>query len=148
MRSKYGIEFDFLIFSCLMLLSCIIIFTVGYLMQRNERFNTMQYLVSTVGSTAMVYDVQTGMAENNSIYLSKFVDGGIMKMPINPFDTTGYCDVDKSYVYKKKDIYYVTLKCGDYNVKDYAYHNSDKMTIYKENSLGEVPIKILNVKGE
>jgi len=147
MKNKYNIEMDFFIFACLMLLSCIIIFTVGFLMQRNERFNAMQYLVSSVGSTAMVYDVQTGMGEDK-IYLSKLVDGGIMKMPINPFDTTRFCNIEDSYVYKKDEIYYVTIKCDNYSVKDYAYHNSDKMIIYKENEIGEIPIKTLNVKGK
>lgn len=147
MKNKYNIEMDFFIFACLMLLSCIIIFTVGFLMQRNERFNAMQYLVSSIGSTAMVYDVQTGMGEDK-IYLSKLVDGGIMKMPINPFDTTRFCNIEDSYVYKKDEIYYVTIKCDNYSVKDYAYHNSDKMIIYKENEIGEIPIKTLNVKGK
>jgi len=147
MKNKYNIEMDFFIFACLMLLSCIIIFTVGFLMQRNERFNAMQYLVSSIGSTAMVYDVQTGMGEDK-IYLSKLVDGGIMKMPINPFDTTRFCNIEDSYVYKKDEIYYVTIKCDNYSVRDYAYHNSDKMIIYKENEIGEIPIKTLNVKGK
>ncbi len=147
MKNKYNIEMDFFIFACLMFLSCIIIFTVGFLMQRNERFNAMQYLVSSIGSTAMVYDVQTGMGEDK-IYLSKLVDGGIMKMPINPFDTTRFCNIEDSYVYKKDEIYYVTIKCDNYSVKDYAYHNSDKMIIYKENEIGEIPIKTLNVKGK
>lgn len=147
MKNKYGVEYDFLIFSCLMLLSCIVIFVVGYIIQRNERFSAMQYLVSTVGSTAMVYDVQTGMTDEK-IYLSKMINGGIMKTLINPFNTETYCDADNSFVYKKDNIYYVTLKCGGYSVRDYAVHHSSKMTIYKESSLGATPIKILSVEGE
>lgn len=147
MKNKNGFQFDFLIFSALMLVSCVIIFVVGYLMQRNERFNAMQYLVTTIGSSAQVYDFQTGFGEDK-IYLSRFIDNGLLKKVINPFNTEEYCDVDTSYVYKKEEKFYVTLKCGNYSVKDYAYLNSDKMVIYKKNGLGETSVKILSVKGE
>ena len=147
MKNKYGIEFDFLIFSGLMLFACVVIFVVGYLIQRNERFNAMQYLVSTIGGAARVYDVQTGMTEDK-LYASKMIDIGLMKRLINPFNTEAYCDEDNSYVYKKDDIYYVTLKCGSYLVKDYATYHSSEMIIYQESVLGETQIKILSVKGK
>ena len=66
----------------------------------------------------------------NTVYLGEAIDEKVFNKLKNPFGS-GDCDPAESKVETIDGKAYVTLKCGNYSVKDYAYLNSDKMVIYK-----------------
>ncbi len=144
-NNKYLIEFDFLIFSCLMLMACIIIWVVALLIQRNERFNAMQYTVISLTHYATIYDIQSGINNEEKISIGKLNETGITHKIINPFDPEQYCN-DDSFITKKDNNIYVTLNCGNYWVYDYSSKTSFDMKIYKKGKFNEILVKKFTMK--
>lgn len=145
-NNKYLIEVDFVIFACLVLIACIIIWIVGILIQRNEQFNALQYTTISLVHSANVYDIQKHIINGQRLTIKQLNDAGVTTKIINPFDSTAYCNEDTSFVEKKDGHIYVTLNCGNYWVIDYSSKISKSMKIYRESSFGNTLVKEINMK--
>ena len=93
----------------------------------DSRFKTMDK--NSLGFVDMVTRNDEAFMTYRTYYLQEAMDDGYVKQILSPF---GKCDVNESKVdYDSENVkYYVTLKCGDYLIKNRDY--LDKSTkIYK-----------------
>lgn len=139
-NNKYQTELDFLIFSLIALGACILIFVCLYIFEQNEKYKTLGYSADGIISQAQVYDFQNNMAEGKKIYLNTLIEEEYINHVYNPFDSEmALCMEKESYVIKKDDIIYLTLRCGDYSLVNYS--TNQKKKVYKTKNGEEKLIK-------
>ena len=129
-NNRYQIQLDFLIFAVIVLGVCILIFVCLYFFNQNEKYKTLGYSADQIISQSLVYDFQNSLVDGEKVYLKKLVDEGYINHVLNPFkNEAALCDEEESYIIKKDNTIYLTLKCENYLLKNYS--NNQKKKIYK-----------------
>ena len=92
-----------------------------------EKYSVFIYNAKVLGTNAAQLQL---LEEEKEIYLKELIEKGYVEEMKNPFDGDRYCDMNESKVIFSQEERKVTLRCGDYLIKEQPL-GADKVKIYK-----------------
>lgn len=125
-RGFSGLEF-LLVSSLCGIFACVLLFA-AFSTAKTEKIKTMRQKAQNFKHDAEAYALLMHL-ENDTIFLWDLIDNNIINDIESPFSKNNKCDVRNSYVTKKNNQTFVTLKCDNYLIYNEDIEK-EKITIY------------------